>query len=169
MREPNFMMPKRSPRATCWPTVEPGHDAAREDADDLPATTTAAVVVEPDLGPLVVRARLVAVRGQELAGMILDAGDAAIDGRAVDVHVHRGQKDADLLPLPGGAPAPGGSPTIMTRPSAGETTRSGAVGTWRSGSRKKKTKNAGENDERNGPEPAEPPAERRAPRPAPRG
>ena len=57
MREPNFMMPKRSPRATVLPAVEPGDDAAREDPDDLPADDDGAVVIEPDLGPLVVRAR----------------------------------------------------------------------------------------------------------------
>ena len=53
MREPNFMMPKRSPARTCAPVLHAAHDAPREDADDLPRDDRLAVVIDPDLAALV--------------------------------------------------------------------------------------------------------------------
>ena len=65
MRDPNFMMPSRSPAFTLAPSVEPAHDAARQDADDLTRHDVLALVVDPDLAALVDRGRFAAVRGQE--------------------------------------------------------------------------------------------------------
>ena len=60
--------------------------------------------------------------------MILHPGDPPADRHAVDVHVHRRQEDADLLPVARRAwPRPSGSPATMTRPSAGETTADGGA------------------------------------------
>src|SRR5688572_2641118 len=78
---------------------ETGHDAAGQDADNLTAHHRDPTVIEPDLGPLVEPARLLAVRGQELPAMIVDARHRCVEGRTIHMHVHRRQEDADLLPI----------------------------------------------------------------------
>jgi hypothetical protein len=77
------------------------HDPSRENADDLPADDDRAVLIEPHLGPLVELAGIHAVRRQEFPRMVLHPRHAPGNRRAVDVDIHRRQKDADLLPLPG--------------------------------------------------------------------
>ena len=53
IRDPNFIMPKRSPRVTVSPGLQPADHAPREDADDLAADDGSARVIDPDLAPLV--------------------------------------------------------------------------------------------------------------------
>ena len=60
--------------------------------------------------------------------MILHPRDRARHRHAVDVHVHRRQEDADLLPLPGGRARPRRLAGDHHRPSAGDSTRSAPVG-----------------------------------------
>ena len=74
------------------------HHAAREHADDLPRHDHLAAVIDPDLAPLVRAAGLVAVGGEKSSGQVVDGRDAPGRRDAVDVHVHRRQEDADLLP-----------------------------------------------------------------------
>ena len=61
------------------------------------------------------------------------------DRHPVDVHVHRREEDADLLPLPGGATPGWAGPATITRPSAGATTRSLAVSARRGRGRGRST------------------------------
>ena len=72
MRDPNFMRPTRSPARDMLSRLHAAHDPAREHADDLPEHDGCAVVVDPDLCPLIV-ARLRPVGRQETSGLVLDA------------------------------------------------------------------------------------------------
>ena len=107
--------------------ADPTHDPARQDSNHLPEHDGLSVVVDPDFIQLVV-VRPFVVGRQKLAGAIVDARDTAGDRRAVDVHIHRRQKNRDLLPRPGRRPAPSLGPAIITRPSAGDTTSPGLAG-----------------------------------------
>ena len=69
MREPNFMMPKRSPARTSAPGVDAADDAPRQHADDLPRDDRLAAVIDPDLAALVHGRGVVAVRGQKSPGV----------------------------------------------------------------------------------------------------
>ena len=69
MREPNFMMPNRSPARTSRAGRDPAHHAPREHADDLPRDDRLTAVVDPDLAPLVCGPRVVAVGRQKPAGL----------------------------------------------------------------------------------------------------
>ena len=81
MREPNFMMPKRSPAFSSAPGLHAAHDAPREDADDLPKDDGEAAVIDPDFAALVGRRGVVVVRRQELPLAKVDLRDAARDRR----------------------------------------------------------------------------------------
>ena len=100
MREPNFITPKRWPRPTVSPACDAADDAPRQDADDLAEDDRRAVVIDPDLGPLVDARRSRAGRraGTAPAGRSTLVTRAR-HRRAVDVHVDRRQEDADLLPV----------------------------------------------------------------------
>jgi hypothetical protein len=56
-------------------------------------------MVDRDLRAFIQVTRFLLVRGQKPTGMILHTHDAATDGYPIDVHVHRREKHADLLPL----------------------------------------------------------------------
>ena len=67
MREPNFMMPKRSPGAHVGARLDAADHAPRQDPDDLPRDDRLAAVVDPDLAALVHRRGVVAIRRAETA------------------------------------------------------------------------------------------------------
>ena len=69
--------------------ADPAHDAAREDADDLPNDNGLTVMIDRDLGVLVQVASFRALARQEAAGMILHLGHPPTDRHAIHVHVHR--------------------------------------------------------------------------------
>ena len=144
MREPNFIRPKRSPACTVVAFADAADDAARQHADDLAERRRCGPRDRP-------RARCArsgaprfgAVGRQEAARLVGDAGQRAPVRDAVDVHVHRRQEDADLLPVALGGdrrlararrPSPGRRPATARRSASEPMTRSG--------SRKKKPRNA---------------------------
>ena len=65
-------------------------------------TVVLSVVVEPHLGSARSPLRSPACTRAGTARLVQHSGHAARDRRAVDVHIQRRQKDADLLPLPHG-------------------------------------------------------------------
>ena len=71
MREPNFMMPKRSPACTSAPTSTRQTTRRARIADDLPRDDRLAAVIDPDLAALVDGRGVVAVGGQEPPGVKL--------------------------------------------------------------------------------------------------
>ena len=111
------MIPKRSPRA-------PGRRPATRQTTRrarMPticrATTVCRAAIDPDLAALVDRGGFVTVGRQELSGRVADPRDRARRRHAVDVHVHRRQKNADLLPRRRAArrPAPAAPATARGR------------------------------------------------------
>ena len=161
MREPNFMMPKRSPARTCVA------DAARGRRRGAPGCRRSAARRSSGRRD---RSRSRCARwpppaswryaGRNLPGRVADAGDASRRRDAVDVHVHRRQEDADLLPLARRRDAGLGRrrrPSRGRRPATAR--RAPASATTRSGSRKKNAKKRAEHDERH----ARAPSRRAAP------
>ena len=104
MREPNFIRPIRSPRATRLPFVDAADDAPRQHADDLPEDDRSARRCSIQISFSSLSFERFLVGRQELARPVVDARDAAVDRRAVDVHVDRRQEDGDLLPVARRAP-----------------------------------------------------------------
>ena len=100
MRDPNFMIPNRCPRATVMPGPEAADHPAREHADDLPENNRLPRVLDTDFAALVLYARAAVVGGQEPPGTVRHIDHPTTDRRTVDVHVERRQEDADLLPAP---------------------------------------------------------------------
>ena len=100
MREPEFHDPEALSGMHLLADPRTADDAARQDADYLPRDDGLAVAAfDPDFAALIDRRRLVAVGRQELAGRVADPGHRARRRDAVDVHIHRRQEDADLLPF----------------------------------------------------------------------
>src|SRR5215203_7254373 len=77
------------------------HDTARENADNLPEYDGQAAMIDPDFAALVGGRRVMMIRRQELAFAKVDFRDPARYGRAVHMHIHGREKDADLLPVAG--------------------------------------------------------------------
>ena len=86
-------------RCQLRPGLHTADDPAGEDADELPEHNRLPVVLNPDFAVLVGHRGVAMVRRQKSAALEVDAQHAAGNRRAVHVHVHRGEKDADLAPI----------------------------------------------------------------------
>ena len=178
IRDPNFMIPNRWPRATSTP----GERRQTTRRASTP-TTCRKTTVWP---PCSRRTSLRSFCGSGTLGR-RPAGNAPAaelhlqhpppDRGPVDVYVERRQEDADLLPSSPPAPRPASAgPACRTRPSAGASTAStpASAGSRRSGSRKKNANPAAISHEERARQPETPSSQekqraRRRPPPATNG
>ena len=119
MRDPNFINPNRSPAATSSPT-ESRQTIRRA---SMPTTCRIdhrrALVVDPDLGPLV-HPRIGLVGGQEQAGVIIDTRTRPHTGTRLMCTSSGDRKIVTCSQSPGGDSSGRAGPACITRPSAGD-------------------------------------------------
>ena len=146
MREPNFMMPKRSPARTCSPTCDARQTTRRA---RMPTTWRATTIwplprsIHTSLRSLT-RRGFVAVRGQELARRVADAGHASpTPGMRFTCTSIGDRKMLICFHSPGGA-TPGSRRADELHLTVGrrQHRRVASSGDVRSGSRKKNAKKA---------------------------